>query len=453
MEVNGTCSELPFDKGLFFTDQRYPGLYRLDLEHNLVKRLPLIGHNKPGGIDYDRNLKVVYWADSRNKAILSVWENGKNFKRVKQFKELLPVGVAVDEKRHTIYILEPFRKSISSLHYNDGKEEIVIYNFDQYDKPYDIALDTVQRKMYWTVGGSTPRIERANMDGGIKMRERETFLTKNIKNPRGLTIDLTVQGGVLYWADSDLGSLEAVELETRKRQVIYQEDGIKFTGMTLGRAQLFSSIENEDYIFSINIITKLPKRYGAGLVGNVYDLVYYDREPPAKNYIPVTTERRNNGQGNEVTSGDVNKTMVISLAVVFGGLFLITLVVVGGCVLYRKMSASQAGPAENTHWNKTYNSKEFQREESVYDELRDMQNEERLGMRSPTNHKPNPFGLLRPLPSIPRSKQKELQQRQPPMQMETIHQGAEGVENPSDIFRRASEKQRQFDTPDLLSKR
>lgn len=31
------------------------------------------------------------------------------------------------------------------------------------------------------------------------------------------------------------------------------------------------------YIFSINIITKLPKRYGAGLVGNVYDLVYYDR--------------------------------------------------------------------------------------------------------------------------------------------------------------------------------
>lgn len=52
---------------------------------------------------------------------------------------------------------------------------------------------TVNRWMYWTDWGQTPKIERAGMDGS----HRQTIVAFDVKWPNGLTLDLVRKR--VYW--------------------------------------------------------------------------------------------------------------------------------------------------------------------------------------------------------------------------------------------------------------
>ena len=60
--------------------------------------------------------------------------------------------------------------------------------------------------MYWTDWGATPKIERANLDGG----DIRTLVQGQLKWPNGLVIDVTSQR--LFWADAGVDKIETSDL-------------------------------------------------------------------------------------------------------------------------------------------------------------------------------------------------------------------------------------------------
>ena len=72
------------------------------------------------------------------------------------------------------------------------------------------------RWMYWTDWGSSPRIERASMDG----TSRSTLHNTGLQWPNGLTLDLTTQ--ILYWADAGnlYDRIESSRVDGSNRRVL-----------------------------------------------------------------------------------------------------------------------------------------------------------------------------------------------------------------------------------------
>ena len=68
--------------------------------------------------------------------------------------------------------------------------------------------------MYWTDWGSSPKIEKAEMDGSA----RRIIVTGNLVWPNGLTIHKATNR--LFWADAKLDKIEVSDLSGRNRQLL-----------------------------------------------------------------------------------------------------------------------------------------------------------------------------------------------------------------------------------------
>ena len=68
--------------------------------------------------------------------------------------------------------------------------------------------------MFWSDWGSTPKIERAGMDGS----HRRVILTDSVRWPNGLTVDFTLD--LLYWVDAKLNSISCANLDGSQHRVI-----------------------------------------------------------------------------------------------------------------------------------------------------------------------------------------------------------------------------------------
>lgn len=75
--------------------------------------------------------------------------------------------------------------------FDGGMHKILIR--DELEIPRAIALDPIDGWMYWSDWGTTPKIERAGMDG----THRKELVTYDVKWPNGITLDLVKRR--LYW--------------------------------------------------------------------------------------------------------------------------------------------------------------------------------------------------------------------------------------------------------------
>lgn len=71
-------------------------------------------------------------------------------------------------------------------------------------------------KVFFTDYGSTPRVERCDMDG----QNRTKLVDSKIVFPHGITLDLVNR--MVYWADAYLDYIEVVDYEGRNRHTIIQ---------------------------------------------------------------------------------------------------------------------------------------------------------------------------------------------------------------------------------------
>lgn len=72
------------------------------------------------------------------------------------------------------------------------------------------------RKVFFTDYGSTPRVERCDMDG----QNRTKLVDSKIVFPHGITLDLVNR--LVYWADAYLDYIEVVDYEGKNRHTIIQ---------------------------------------------------------------------------------------------------------------------------------------------------------------------------------------------------------------------------------------
>ncbi len=70
------------------------------------------------------------------------------------------------------------------------------------------------RTLFWTDWGSTPRIERASMDG----QERQTLADTSLFWPNGLALDYATDK--LYWADAKHHVIECANLDGSERRTV-----------------------------------------------------------------------------------------------------------------------------------------------------------------------------------------------------------------------------------------
>ena len=97
---------------------------------------------------------------------------------------------------------------------------------------------TNQRSMYWTDWGSSPKIEKASMDGN----SREAIVTDSLGSPSGLAMDYSTQ--TLYWTDPTLHMLEKCSYDGSDRMVISSMVTNPF-GITVHQSTLYwGDLEN-----------------------------------------------------------------------------------------------------------------------------------------------------------------------------------------------------------------
>lgn len=82
------------------------------------------------------------------------------------------------------------------------------------DRPRDLAVSPKLRYLFWTDGGQTPKIERAQLDG----QNRTVLASESLASPRGLTVDYT--NNFLYWTDDVLDMISCMAADGSQRQIV-----------------------------------------------------------------------------------------------------------------------------------------------------------------------------------------------------------------------------------------
>lgn len=87
--------------------------------------------------------------------------------------------------------------------------------------------------MFWTEWGSTPKIERAYLNG----KNRQTIVSSSIGWPNGITLDLTTK--TIYWVDADTDKIESADYSGNNRAQIFHRRAIHPFGVALFGSWLF----------------------------------------------------------------------------------------------------------------------------------------------------------------------------------------------------------------------
>ncbi|XP_035230565.1 low-density lipoprotein receptor-related protein 8-like [Stegodyphus dumicola] len=139
-------------------------------------------------------------------------ETGSPVTEIITDKIITPDGLAVDWIHGNIYWTDTGKNTLSVANL-DGKMRKVLFG-THLDEPRAIVVSPLEGWMFWADWGEPSKIERAGMDG----THRSTIISKDIRWPNGLTVDLTSQK--LFWADAKFHVLCSANYDGSNQRVI-----------------------------------------------------------------------------------------------------------------------------------------------------------------------------------------------------------------------------------------
>ncbi|XP_078453259.1 low-density lipoprotein receptor-related protein 6-like [Lampetra planeri] len=199
----------------FLLFSRRADIRRISLEtsHNDVA-IPLAGVKEASALDFDVSDGRIYWTDISLKMISRAYMNGSSLEHVVEFGLDSPEGLAVDWLGRNLYWADTGTNRIEVARLDGSHRQVLVWK--DLDNPRALVVDPEEGFMYWTEWGGSPRIERAGMDGSVRVT-----LLGNMGRANGLTIDYAERR--LYWADLDTNLIESSNMLGTGREVIAQD--------------------------------------------------------------------------------------------------------------------------------------------------------------------------------------------------------------------------------------
>ncbi|XP_049541327.1 low-density lipoprotein receptor-related protein 4 [Anopheles darlingi] len=162
-------------------------------------------------LDYHYRQDLLFWTDVSIDVIKRSHLNGSGVRDVVKWGLESPGGLAVDWIHDLLFWTDSGTRRVEVSTFDGQMRAVIAAN--ELDKPRAIAVHPGRATVFWTDWGTSPRIERAYMDGS----ERQTLISEAIFWPNGLTIDYTSDR--LYWADAK-HVIESAGLDGRGRRKI-----------------------------------------------------------------------------------------------------------------------------------------------------------------------------------------------------------------------------------------
>ncbi|XP_013410893.1 low-density lipoprotein receptor-related protein 6 [Lingula anatina] len=271
---NKTCSP-PESFLLFSTRNSISRMVTDSSEDSPDIVLPLHGLRNVKAVSFDPVERVIYWIDGRSKAIRRAYENGSNVETVSNQEETSsPFDLAIDPYTHHIYWTCSQNNVIRVTRVDRSDVGVIIQGNN--DKPRTIVLNPERGWLFWTNMGSSPKIERASMDGTKRM----ILFSNNLGKPEGLAIDN--KAGRLYWSDTKLQRIECAEITglQRSRRVLV-ETGIKDPiSVAVHGNYLYWVDKGLDLIERINKYSGADRKRIQGRIENLSDLKSVEKITP-----------------------------------------------------------------------------------------------------------------------------------------------------------------------------
>ncbi|MEO8197608.1 MAG: FG-GAP-like repeat-containing protein, partial [Thermoanaerobaculia bacterium] len=147
-----------------------------------------------------------------------------------------PRGLAIDDSAGKVYWAESGLAAIRRANLDGSAIETVVSGTGGF--PFDIELDLVHQKIYWTEYVDSPgAIRRANLDGsGI-----EDVFFSGIYQPIGLSLDLVADK--IYWAESAVGGrIVRLSLSGGQVEVLNSNGGFLDVAVDPEHDRLYSTV-------------------------------------------------------------------------------------------------------------------------------------------------------------------------------------------------------------------
>ncbi|XP_078343445.1 low-density lipoprotein receptor-related protein 5-like [Oculina patagonica] len=202
------------------------------LDYNNVTSYPIISNlRKALAIDIHFSLGYIFWSEYWRRTIKRANIDGLNITVLHHSNTLECNGLAVEWRSFQLYWTDDGSDTISVSDLEGNNTRILISS--SLDKPSGIALDPNNGLMFWTDSGQNPKIERATLSGS----QRVAIVTSNLLSPNG--IDLDRRNRLVFWVDAGTDRVECVDYHGNNRKILFQQNGLRFIGVTFFSPFLF----------------------------------------------------------------------------------------------------------------------------------------------------------------------------------------------------------------------
>ncbi|XP_067654975.1 low-density lipoprotein receptor-related protein 4-like [Haliotis asinina] len=236
-------------------------------------------------LDFHHEKGLVFWSDITLDKIKRAYLNGSKIKEIVADGLESPSGLAVDWVHNMLFWTDAGTSRIEVADLEGNHRKVLIW--ENLEKPRAIAAHPKRGAIFWTDWGSTPKIERASMDGSERMLLANTSLFW----PNGLTVDYAAER--IYWADAKHHVIECSDLMGKNRRTVISE----------GLPHPFALTMFEDELYWTDWHTKSinkANKFNGNEVETIRNRLHYpmdihtfhpQRQPPTRNHC-----RNNNGR-------------------------------------------------------------------------------------------------------------------------------------------------------------
>ncbi|XP_056585509.1 low-density lipoprotein receptor-related protein 8-like [Triplophysa dalaica] len=171
----------------------------------------------PGPIAAGNAKNKLYWASPDDDHIYRISVDSSDHTHSELIKASTGIlGLAVDELHEHLYWVSTSTHGLHVVSFNGSDQKQIISGLS---RPTAVAVQPLKGHLFWADSGTSPRIERARLDG----HQRIVLITSSIYHPVALSLD--IPRGLLYWADSGLHTISRVAFDGNHRKTVVESNG------------------------------------------------------------------------------------------------------------------------------------------------------------------------------------------------------------------------------------